>query len=62
MPTSLRKTTVKAARPAALGAPKSFLKGNGKVKQSKEKFKQKEEDPIDCDDDDDDMATSFHPF
>lgn len=62
-PPQARKTAVKAARPAALGAPKLFLKGNGKVKQSKDNPKEKEESPIECDgDDDDDMATSFLQF
>ncbi|KAI4221545.1 MAG: hypothetical protein L6R36_006837 [Xanthoria steineri] len=63
-PPQARKTAVKAARPAAFGAPKSFLKGNGKVKQNRDKPKEKEEDPVGChqDDDDDDMATSFLQF
>ncbi|KAL9042360.1 MAG: hypothetical protein Q9180_000652 [Flavoplaca navasiana] len=57
-PPQARKTAVKAARPAALGAPKSFVR----VKQSKPK--EKEEDPVfrDDDDDSDDMATSFLQF
>ncbi|KAL8788651.1 MAG: hypothetical protein Q9213_001579 [Squamulea squamosa] len=58
--TVARKTAVKAARPATLGAPKSTLQGNGKVKQAKDKPKEKEEEVIACDDGD--MATSFLQF
>ncbi|KAL8999093.1 MAG: hypothetical protein Q9169_001981 [Polycauliona sp. 2 TL-2023] len=55
-PPQARKTAVKAARPAALGAPKSFVK----IKQSK--AKEKDEEIVDCGGDDDDMATSFLQF
>ena len=58
-PPQPRKTAVKAARPAALGAPKSFVR----VKQSKPR--ERDEDPVDRDNDDDDnddMATSFLQF
>ncbi|KAL8928711.1 MAG: hypothetical protein Q9172_000774 [Xanthocarpia lactea] len=69
-PPQARKSAVKAARPAALGAPKSFFRSNCKVKQGRDKSKGKGEEVIDCndtaaaaaDDDDDDMATSFLQF
>ncbi|KAL8858467.1 MAG: hypothetical protein Q9178_004965 [Gyalolechia marmorata] len=65
-PPQARKSAVKAARPAALGAPKSFFRSNCKVRQGRDKSKGKEEEVIDCNDtaaaDDDDMATSFLQF
>ena len=64
-PPQARKSAVKAARPAALGAPKSFFRSNCKVKQDRDKPKGKGEEVIDCNDaadDDDDMATSFLQF
>ncbi|KAL8775380.1 MAG: hypothetical protein Q9209_000388 [Squamulea sp. 1 TL-2023] len=60
-PPQARRTAVKAARPAALSAPKSILKGNGKVKQAKDKPKEKEGEVIACDGDDN-MAMSFLQF
>ncbi|KAI4246023.1 MAG: hypothetical protein L6R40_002239 [Gallowayella cf. fulva] len=62
-PPQSRKAAVKAARPALLGASKSFSKSNGKGKQGKAKPKEQEEEAIDNDDgDEDDMAISFLQF